>query len=95
MTWGDIGAPWVADGRMARRAVRDTRYDALILDLGLPGVGGREVLAELRAADQRLPILILTARDSLMERVGNLTEGADDFSPSRSSSPNWRLGWSR
>ncbi len=75
----DFRVDWVADGRMVRRAVRDTRYDALILDLGLPGLGGHEVLADLRAADQRMPILILTARDSLMERVSSLTEGADDF----------------
>lgn len=75
----DFRVDWVADGRMVRRAMKDTRYDALILDLGLPGVGGHEVLADLRAADQRLPILILTARDSLMERVSSLTEGADDF----------------
>jgi two-component system response regulator TctD len=70
---------WVDDGRLVRRSLKATRYDALVLDLGLPGVGGREVLAELRAADQRLPVLILTARDSLMERVGSLHEGADDF----------------
>lgn len=75
----DFRVDWVADGRMVRRAVKDTRYDALILDLGLPGLGGHEVLADLRAADQRMPILILTARDSLMERVSSLIEGADDF----------------
>jgi len=50
-----------------------------VLDLGLPGVGGHDVLAELREADQRLPVLILTARDSLIERVSTLNEGADDF----------------
>jgi two-component system response regulator TctD len=70
---------WVDDGRMVRRSLKATRYDALILDLGLPGLGGRDVLADLRAADERLPVLILTARDSLMERVGTLNEGADDF----------------
>jgi len=70
---------WVDDGRMVRRSLKATRYDGLILDLGLPGVDGHDVLAELRAADQRLPVLILTARDSLMERVSSLHEGADDF----------------
>jgi two-component system, OmpR family, response regulator TctD len=70
---------WVDDGRMVRRSLKATRYDALVLDLGLPGIDGREVLAELRAADERLPVLILTARDSLIERVGTLREGADDF----------------
>lgn len=70
---------WVDDGRLVRRSLKATRYDALVLDLGLPGLGGRDVLADLRAADQRLPVLILTARDSLMERVDSLHEGADDF----------------
>jgi two-component system, OmpR family, response regulator TctD len=75
----DFQVDWVDDGRMVRRALKATRYDALVLDLGLPGIDGREVLAELRAAGQRLPVLILTARDSLIERVGSLHEGADDF----------------
>ncbi len=70
---------WVDDGRLVRRCLKATRYDALVLDLGLPGVGGHDILAELRAADQRLPVLILTARDSLIERVSTLNEGADDF----------------
>lgn len=72
---------WVGDGRLVHSSLAQTSYDALILDLGLPGQGGHEVLAELRAADARLPILILTARDSLIERVSTLREGADDFLP--------------
>jgi two-component system, OmpR family, response regulator TctD len=70
---------WVNDGRMVRLSLKATRYDALILDLGLPGLGGHDVLANLREADHRLPVLILTARDSLLERVSTLREGADDF----------------
>jgi two-component system response regulator TctD len=70
---------WVDDGRMVRRSLKATRYDALVLDLGLPGVGGHDVLADLRDGGQRLPVLILTARDSLIERVSTLNEGADDF----------------
>ncbi|MBX3605639.1 MAG: response regulator [Piscinibacter sp.] len=70
---------WVDDGRMVRRSLKATAYDALVLDLGLPGVGGHDVLADLREAGQRLPVLILTARDSLIERVSTLHEGADDF----------------
>lgn len=70
---------WVDDGRLVRRSLEATPYDALILDLGLPGLGGHEVLAQLREADQRLPVLVLTARDSLIERVSSLNEGADDF----------------
>jgi two-component system response regulator TctD len=75
----DFQVDWVDDGRLVRRSLKATRYDALILDLGLPGLGGHDVLADLRAADQRLPVLILTARDSLIERVSSLHEGADDF----------------
>ncbi|MBL0729434.1 response regulator [Piscinibacter sp. HJYY11] len=70
---------WVNDGRMVHRSIKSTLYDALILDLGLPGSSGHDVLAALRAADQRLPVLVLTARDSLRERVTSLHEGADDF----------------
>ncbi|HEY8906990.1 MAG TPA: response regulator [Rhodoferax sp.] len=76
---GGFQVDWVNDGRMVRVSLKTTRYDALILDLGLPGLGGHDVLANLREADHRLPVLILTARDSLMERVSTLREGADDF----------------
>lgn len=75
----DFQVDWVNDGRMVRRSLKTTKYDALILDLGLPGLGGHDVLADLREADERLPVLILTARDSLMERVSCLHGGADDF----------------
>jgi two-component system response regulator TctD len=74
-----IQVDWVDDGRLVQRSLKSTRYDALILDLGLPGLGGHDVLADLREADQRLPVLILTARDSLIERVTTLNQGADDF----------------
>lgn len=70
---------WRDDGRLVQRALDEGDYDALVLDLGLPGRGGHEVLQHIRARDQRLPVLILTARDSLAERVSTLNEGADDF----------------
>lgn len=70
---------WVDDGQLAERALDDADYDALILDLGLPGLSGRQLLQRLRARDRRLPVLILTARDSLAERVQVLNQGADDF----------------
>lgn len=76
---GGFQVDWVNDGRMVRVSLKATRYDALILDLGLPGLDGHDVLANLREADHRLPVLILTARDSLIERVSTLREGADDF----------------
>lgn len=75
----DFQVDWVDDGRMVRRSLKATRYDALILDLGLPGLDGHDVLSDLREADQRLPVLVLTARDSLNERVSCLHGGADDF----------------
>jgi two-component system response regulator TctD len=70
---------WLDDGAMAMRALADHDYDVLVLDLGLPKLSGHEVLRELRARDLRLPVLVLTARDSLAEKVGSLNEGADDF----------------
>ena len=75
----DFVVDWVDDGRLVLGQLGVTRYDAMILDLGLPGLGGHEVLARLRDADSRVPVLVLTARDSLMERVSTLHEGADDF----------------
>jgi two-component system response regulator TctD len=70
---------WVHLARSVPQSLAATSYDALILDLGLPDKDGHEVLSELRRADVRLPILVLTARDSLIERVTTLHEGADDF----------------
>ncbi len=76
---GGLRVDWVSNGALAVRAFDDHDYDALILDLGLPGKSGREILKQLRATDHRLPVLVLTARDSLAERVETLNEGADDF----------------
>ncbi len=75
----DFKVDWVNDGRLVRRSLKTTKYDALILDLGLPSLEGHDVLNDLREAGERLPVLILTARDSLMERVNCLRGGADDF----------------
>lgn len=74
-----IQVEWVNDGRLAERALQQNDHDALVLDLGLPGLDGHAVLERLRARDQRLPALILTARDSLDQRVQSLNAGADDF----------------
>lgn len=70
---------WVNDGRLVASSLRASRYDALVLDLGLPGRNGHDVLDGLRDAGHQLPVLILTARDSLIERVDTLRAGADDF----------------
>jgi two-component system response regulator TctD len=74
-----IVVEWVDNGRLAERALDRGDHDALILDLGLPDMDGYEVLRNLRASDSRLPTLILTARDSLADKVRSLNEGADDF----------------
>ncbi len=75
----DIHVDWEPDGTLALRSLERQDYDALVLDLGLPGRSGHEVLRNLRSSDLRLPVLVLTARDSLAERVATLNEGADDF----------------
>src|SRR6267143_2596673 len=63
----------------AREALANTAYDAAILDLGLPDGDGLNLLAELRPAGSRIPILILTARDAVEQRVLGLYAGADDY----------------
>jgi DNA-binding response OmpR family regulator len=69
----------VSDGPSARTAARDEDFDLLILDLGLPGMDGLEVLRHLRAGGQRMPVLILSARDDVVDKVGGLELGADDY----------------
>jgi len=69
----------VPDGPSARAAARDEDFDLLILDLGLPGMDGLEVLRHLRAGGQRMPVLILSARDDVADKVGGLELGADDY----------------
>ena len=70
---------WVRDGVAALHAVDAGGYAAVILDLGLPRLAGFEVLRQIRARGQRLPVLILTARDAVEDRVRGLDAGADDY----------------
>ncbi len=69
----------VGTGVDAAALARDDSFDLLILDLGLPGRDGRQVLREIRARGQRLPVIILTARDGIDDTVGSLEEGAHDY----------------
>jgi DNA-binding response OmpR family regulator len=69
----------VGDGRSAMALASVEDFDLLILDLGLPGKDGLEVLRELRAAGRRLPVIILSARDETTDKVTGLEEGADDY----------------
>lgn len=70
---------WLVDGRDAARAASDEEYDIAILDLGLPGKSGLEVLKEWRSLSISLPVLILTARNSWSDRIEGLEAGADDY----------------
>jgi DNA-binding response OmpR family regulator len=69
----------VGEGGAASLMARDEDFDLMILDIGLPGKDGFTVLREVRNASQRLPVLILTARDELEDKVGGLEGGADDY----------------
>ncbi|THF61032.1 response regulator transcription factor [Pseudothauera rhizosphaerae] len=70
---------WVRSGEQALGALADHRYDACVLDLGLPGKDGMAVLRQLRRQGNRIPVLVLTARDTREDKVGGLDAGADDY----------------
>jgi DNA-binding response OmpR family regulator len=70
---------WVKDGEAAESALRTQQYDLVMLDLGVPRRDGLEVLRNLRARKQRMPVLIATARDSVQQRIEGLDAGADDY----------------
>lgn len=70
---------WVRDGEAAERELRTLTYAAAVLDLGLPLKDGMEVLAALRRDGIALPVLVLTARDALPDRIRGLDVGADDY----------------
>jgi two-component system response regulator QseB len=70
---------WVRDGRAADAALAGDVYDLLLLDLGLPGREGLDVLKGLRGRGSTLPVVILTARDAVDDRVAGLDAGADDY----------------
>jgi len=70
---------WVRDGPSAEQALRTEPYAAAVLDLSLPGKDGLSVLASIRKAGVKLPVLVLTARDAVDDRVRGLDQGADDY----------------
>ena len=70
---------WFRDGEQADAALGGTTYDALVLDLGLPGADGMTWLRRWRAKGMALPVLILTARDGVEQRIEGLDAGADDY----------------
>ena len=70
---------WAHDGAEAEIALANAVYDLALLDLGLPRRDGLDILKSLRRSGKKLPVLIITARDSVSDRVAGLDEGADDY----------------
>jgi DNA-binding response OmpR family regulator len=75
----DYAVDWVRDGEAARLALSSHDYDACVLDLGLPKKDGLAVLKALRSQGNKLPVLILTARDTHADKIAGLDAGADDY----------------
>ena len=69
----------IANGLAVSGTLQDSDYQAVLLDLGLPGRDGLEVLRRLRLVGQRLPVIIITARDAVEDRIAGLDYGADDY----------------
>ena len=71
----------VADGRVGLDHALSGEFDLMVLDIGLPGMNGFEVLAQLRSQGSKLPVIVLTSRDSVLDTVSALEGGADDYMP--------------
>jgi DNA-binding response OmpR family regulator len=74
-----MNVDWLKDGIQGQLAMESNAYDLLLLDLGLPGKSGLDVLKETRNRGDRTPIVVITARDEIDDRVIGLDEGADDY----------------
>jgi two-component system response regulator QseB len=74
-----IAVDWVHDAETASAVLATEPFELLLLDLGLPGRNGLELLKELRGRGHALPVLIITARDAVADRVAGLDAGADDY----------------
>jgi two-component system OmpR family response regulator len=70
---------WVRDGDVARSTLKSGEHQAVLLDLGLPKCDGAEVLRRLRREGNRIPVIIITARDGVEDRIKGLDLGADDY----------------
>jgi DNA-binding response OmpR family regulator len=70
---------WVRDGEAAWQTLEHESFNAVVLDLGLPRMDGIEVLRRVRANEQTLPVLVLTARDTAQDVIAGLDSGADDY----------------
>jgi len=74
-----LAVDWVQDGAAAKAALGAESFDLVLLDLGLPKLDGLQVLKWLRGTGSKVPVLILTARDSVNDRIHGLDAGADDY----------------
>ena len=79
LTEQGYGTQLITQGDQVLPCLQQTHFDLLLLDLNLPGLSGLEVLRQLRQASHDVPVLILTARDALEDRVAGLDSGADDY----------------
>lgn len=79
LTLDGYAVDWLTDGAQADEALRLNSYDLVVLDLNLPRMDGMTVLKNLRRRKNKTPVLVLTARDGINERVAGLDSGADDF----------------
>jgi DNA-binding response OmpR family regulator len=70
---------WTQDGQAAKLALETEEYAVMVLDLGLPKLSGSDLLKWLRGSNSKVPVLILTARDTVADRVAGLNAGADDY----------------
>jgi DNA-binding response OmpR family regulator len=70
---------WVTDGRKGQAAAANAVYDAVVLDLGLPHVDGLTLLRALRSRGDAVPVLVISARDAVPDRIAGLNSGADDY----------------
>ncbi|SAL27548.1 two component transcriptional regulator [Caballeronia sordidicola] len=75
----NYGVDWVRDGKMALASIETQVYDVVLLDLGLPRKDGLEVLRVVRESGNLVPLVVITARDSVEDRIRGLDSGADDY----------------
>ncbi len=79
LTRAGEAADWLTNAEDALHSLQIEHFDCLILDLGLPGMDGLSLLRQLRKSGSTLPVLILTARDAIEDRIAGLDAGADDY----------------
>ncbi len=79
LTQNGFTVDWLKDGESAKRALRSEAFECIVLDLGLPKLSGLGLLQQIRTGGNTTPVLILTARETVEDRVKGLDSGADDY----------------